>query len=395
MSSRSFEVEVNPAVLKWARESVGLESKDAAKKLKIEIEDVNALESGSIKPRLSQLKKLSILYKRPLAVFLLPEPPKEYLPKDFRIIPGNLPPKLSKESRLAIRKALRLQSIAKELMQVMGLDPTIKLPKIDLNTDPESLAIKERERLDIQFSKQQSWKNTYEAFREWRKILENLYILVFRLKIPTNEARGFSLLNGGPATIVVSGSDSINARVFTLFHEYAHLLLEKAGICLPDIVYGKQNLDDWRIEAFCNQFAGAFLVPENILKEDTEVKRIIKTNQIPEDDSLEQISRKFKVSKEVILRRLLSTNIISENQFKAKLIEWENIKPIFRSEKEGGFQRPPEKVLSERGSLFVSLVLEARENGIINYADVADFLSIRLKHFDKLESLFIKAESLS
>ena len=43
--------------------------------------------------------------------------------------------------------------------------------------------------------------------------------------MPVDDARGFSLTDGEPYVIVVNSADADRARLFTLFHEYAHILL--------------------------------------------------------------------------------------------------------------------------------------------------------------------------
>ena len=82
--------------------------------------------------------------------------------------------------------------------------------------------------------------------------------------MPIEEARGFSLTDNKIPTVVLNLRDSINGRMFSLFHEYAHLLLDKSGICdMEEQDYLQQ--EDKTIERFCNHFAGAILVPKDIL----------------------------------------------------------------------------------------------------------------------------------
>jgi len=81
-------VGVNPNVMKWARESIGLAIPEVSRRLNIGEGTVTEWEMGDRKPTLNTLKKLTSLYKRPLAVFFLPNPPKEPpLPTDYRALP--------------------------------------------------------------------------------------------------------------------------------------------------------------------------------------------------------------------------------------------------------------------------------------------------------------------
>ena len=92
MSSKSFNVSVEPAVLIWARESIGMSIDAVVKKIKgVTINTIKNWErkDSAVKPTFAQIEKLSKIYKRPLSAFLLPAPPEEPpFPKDFRTLPS-------------------------------------------------------------------------------------------------------------------------------------------------------------------------------------------------------------------------------------------------------------------------------------------------------------------
>ena len=71
-------VAVQPKVLRWARSRAGYSVEDIAKQLKRDPAEIRAWETGESAPTYAQLEKLAYdLYKRPLALFFLPEPPQE------------------------------------------------------------------------------------------------------------------------------------------------------------------------------------------------------------------------------------------------------------------------------------------------------------------------------
>lgn len=81
----SFKVPVAPSVLIWARKSAHLRPDEAAKAANVAEAAVLAWEAGTDQPTLVQLRKLGERYRRPLAVFLLPEAPKDWQAiHDFR-----------------------------------------------------------------------------------------------------------------------------------------------------------------------------------------------------------------------------------------------------------------------------------------------------------------------
>lgn len=384
MPRKTLEVSINPAVLQWARESSGLSIADIAKRVRTSTETVAKWESGERKPTLRALKELAVFLKRPLAAFFLPEPPLEPpLPKDFRVLPGQESLPLSEETRLAIREARRLQGVAAELMREMGIDPTAKIGRTHLQTDPEVVATKEREKLDINLEEQFSWASSHMAFRAWRRAIEEMNVLVFQMRIPLDEARGFSLVDGGPPVIVVNIADSINARIFTLFHEYAHLLLGTAGVCLPEATFA----DEEAVERFCNHFSGALLVPRDALLEDEEIRALTRSLSIS-DLQLEQVAARFRVSKQVIWRRLQVLGAIPLKRYRAKLKQWEEQESQKPYRKKLAFGvHPAKRSILQKGPLFTSLVLEAKNLEIITYSDVSDHLSIKVKHLDQVRSL--------
>jgi transcriptional regulator with XRE-family HTH domain len=116
MSPTSFEVDVEPRILVWTRESMGMNTAEVAKRFNLSENTIRKWESGQKKPTIAQIKKLARIYKRPLAAFFLPEPPEEPpFPGDFRTLPQERRNPFSSKTRLAIRQARRLQSLAIEL----------------------------------------------------------------------------------------------------------------------------------------------------------------------------------------------------------------------------------------------------------------------------------------
>ncbi len=91
MSSKSFNVSVEPTVLVWARESIGMTIDEVAKKIKdTTAKTVKNWEKGKEKPTFAQIERLSFIYKRPLSAFLLSAPPIEPpFPTDFRTLSTN------------------------------------------------------------------------------------------------------------------------------------------------------------------------------------------------------------------------------------------------------------------------------------------------------------------
>lgn len=382
MPRKSPQVKVNPKVISWARETAGWSLQQISTKLKVDIRTYQKWETGEQPPTLRVLEILAKYFKRPLSAFFLHEAPEEPPhPNDFRVLPRK-PMQFERKTLLAIRRAIRLQSVSKELMQALqrGFDPQIGTAS--LSVAPEEVADQERKQLGITVKTQIDWKNSWEAFETWRQALERKNILVFRLSMPIDDARGFSLSGQVPFTIVVNSSDSITARSFTLFHEYAHLLLRRPGICIPraELQRGNRSAE---VERWCNQFSASLLLPKTVLQSEVGLHPVPHS---PEElrAYLRDGARKFKVSQQVFLTSMLNLRLVSRRQY---TIEMGRLQDVVGISKKGGYLLPEKKCLSENGRLFTSLVLEGQERGVITYRDVADYLTLPLKHLDKVQSL--------
>jgi len=208
--ARSVCIPVKPAVLVWARESLGRTVRETATYLGEKEELINQWEMGQQLPALHQLKSLAIYYKRPLAAFFLPQPPLEAtLPHDFRTLPEEDKIPLSAKTRLAMRRARRLQSIASELNEDTDNVFHAYFGHVALSDDPEALADKVRDVLDVSQAEQLSWEKDNEALDKWKKSIEHLGVLIFQMSMPLEEARAFSFTDGGLPVIVINTKDAL------------------------------------------------------------------------------------------------------------------------------------------------------------------------------------------
>ena len=289
---RTLKVDINPNVFKWLRVSSGWSVEDASKKLKTSNEVINSIEKGKRQPTLRQLKELSKAYKRPLATFLLSEPLDEpSLPKDYRMIPDKKGV-FDKKTIYAIRKARNLQEIGGELLININNSVAPRIKQIKSSKKPDELGLYYRKYFNLDFEKQKKFNSSYAFFNYLRDNFERINVLVFQFSMPIEDARGFVLTDKNPNVIVVNSKDKIEARIFTLLHEFAHILLGETVIDLPVLSFEKKN----EIEYWCNHFAASFLLPK------TRAETLFKPEKsLTNKTTLNRLSRKYKVSKAMLL----------------------------------------------------------------------------------------------
>jgi len=82
MADKAF---ITPIVFKWARESAKISAEIAASKVHVFTERLLEWEAGTSQPTIKQAQTLAKAYKRPFALFFLPDIPRDFQPlQDFR-----------------------------------------------------------------------------------------------------------------------------------------------------------------------------------------------------------------------------------------------------------------------------------------------------------------------
>ena len=383
--AKQIKALIKPTLLKWARESLNLPIEKAAQKIGVDVSKITAWEAGALTPTVAQLRKAAAAYKRPLAVFFLSEPPLDFEAlRDFRRLPDQLYTEPTPELNLEIRRAHLRRETALELAAGLGIDfPRIRVGRANLQ-DPNRLAQEARQLLGVSLQQQCVWRDRYEALHGWIGALERSGVLVFQTSaVSLDEMRGFSISTVPFPVIVVNAKDSPRGRVFTLVHEFAHLLINRGGLCDLHTTTRAQSQEE-ETEVFCNQVAGCFFLPEEAFLREPIVTS--KTRRAPwEESEIRELAEKYSVSQEVVLRRLLTLGRITESfyrQRRQKLLE------AYKREAalgQGGYAPYHLVKVRDLGRAFIRLVLEAYHTETINSSDVAEMLGVRLKHLPTIE----------
>lgn len=393
MSVQRVSEVVKPALVRWARETAGLTVEQTAKKIGVTPERLGEWEEERLhqedrrRPTVAQLRKLANVYKRPLALFFLSEPPAQPAPlHDFRRLPANAPARLSPELLLEMRRARRRRAVSLELLAELDrAEPELPL-RVGLDDDPEEVAARAREWLGVSFGKQAEWAGGYEPLNGWLEAFEARGVLVFQTgDVPLDEMRGFSLNERRLAVIVLNAKDAPRGRVFTLMHEFTHLMLSRGGVCDPLRIGRQARTPDERVEVFCNRVAGALLVPRDALLDHPLVSSTHEPREWG-DATIQQLADRFAVSREVILRRLLILGRTSDGFYERKrdeyLAQYRALEA--RAHEREGFAPLFRLVVRNHGRVYTRLVLEAFEQERITPADVSEYLGVRLKHLDDI-----------
>lgn len=379
--AKSVPALINPEMLVWARESARLTLEEAAHKIGISAEKLAACETGEAQLTFAQLMKTAREYRRPVSLFYLKERPVGWAPiQDFRHLDGaegGFSPRLT----YVIRQARERREIALELRTELNEPVTPFALAADLRRDPEGLAQEMRAYLGVTDTEQQQWKR--RAFDGWRQAIEAKDVLVFMVpRLPLAEMRGAAIAERELPVILINGQDRTGGRIFTLLHEFCHLAIRQSGVSGPG---GEQDgAPNPAVERFCNAVAAAALMPRDWLLNEPLVvqKGAIKTW---EDDELEALALRFGVSREAMLRRLLTlgrtTQAFYERMRVAFLAEYAEL----ADKKSTGGPEYPIQVLSQLGRAFARLVFQGYHERRLTLRDVANHFNMQVKLVPDME----------
>jgi Zn-dependent peptidase ImmA (M78 family)/transcriptional regulator with XRE-family HTH domain len=370
-------VPVNGKVLAWARKERGLTESQAAKLLKLSETELLDLEEGTTKPNLGLLDRMAIQYQIPFASLMMPNPlPDTLRPMlpDFRTHAGQKP-----EVDHELLTALDVVNMQIEmLVEVREGHPDLfvapALQDYSKVAKPEDAANTERKRIAPTIDQQIGWAGVSPAFRRWRAIIERQGIFVHLMNIgPENAVRGFAIYDERkiPLALINGDEGETSARIFSLIHEYAHILIRQPGI-------SDQNRKN-STERWCNQFAAYFLMPRDRFK--TEAQQIDPTKTWS-DSSIRKIADMFKVSMSAVALHLEDIGLAREGFYDQKRALWKPPKP-----RTGGMPMPyAERQVNRLGVRHVSVVLDALDKRYINQLDAYELTEVGPKHFDDLRS---------
>ena len=375
---------VTPSVMKWAREKAGYDIQTAAKKIGRPESDIESWEDGSARPTLAQTRKAAAVYKRSLAVFYLPGPPKDFdTLRDFRYLPTGQPREYSPELALLIRQVQVRQEWLREFLTYEGAGELPFVGSADIGTPPHEIARSIRDHLHVSLKEQMSCSTRREALILWIDKAEDAGVSVCRQgRIECEEARGLVLTGSRAPFVYLNSNDALVAQLFTLVHELAHAWINAPGLSNLEGLDRRPRTQNAAIEVFCNRVAAAALVDDDQL--DQEIAKA--SPDLSLEGTVEKVAGSFKVSEEVIARKLLDRKRITPQQYRALRAfyarRWKQYARRKRDRSAGGNYYYMK--LASNGRAFTQTVISAFHSGIVTIRDASGILGVKANHLADL-----------
>ncbi len=366
-------IQVEPAVMRWARESIGLDVAEAAKRIGVSAGVLEAWEEGTRSPTTRQFRDAARVYRRPTFVLMLAEPPTDFQPmRDFRRAGS---PEMPYWLRAGIRQALEQLDFYHEIAEHVP-PVTAGLPMVTTSTGVENAAQQIRDALGVTIDTQRDWSTPEEALASWREAAVRLGILTVQFeRVPVTTARGFSSRGETYSVVGLNGTDSPRGKIFNLLHEIAHLALGGDGVC--DLHHDTQ----FEVERFCNRVAGAALLPAGEVDLSFRALRPLRGGALL--DKLWEIGKRFEVSSEATLIRAIELGYLPAGT-------WDDVagelhdryeEHAGKRAKGGHFYRTH---IARYGRTYVESALEAHSARVLTLSELCGALDLKVEQVPRL-----------
>jgi Zn-dependent peptidase ImmA (M78 family) len=381
----SIPAYVEPSLLTWARTSANLERVAAERKLNLPPGRIEEWETGERRPTIAELRKAATVYNRSLAVFFLPEPPSGFETlRDFRRLDLAHYGEWSAALHAEYRRAHLQRDALLEIREVddVQVQTHWRIEHLPANDGALSKAIRKNLRGIAPMAYPDNASDEYSHLNYWISTIEEAGVLVMATaggRVSTEEMRAFSLYFEDTPVIVLNGSDWPRGRLFSLLHEYVHLVLHTAGLC-DTTTDTKAVTADRRLESRCNAVAAEVLMPTREFQQLQVVTEHAPGSAWTLDELLEG-SRHFGTSVESFLRRLVTLGLASLESY--QYFRANNREIDLRGRRSGSGNYYNNKV-RDLGKGYVRQVTDAYRRAVIDTTTTATFLDAKVSQIPEL-----------
>jgi Zn-dependent peptidase ImmA (M78 family)/DNA-binding XRE family transcriptional regulator len=385
-------VSVQPSVLRWARETAGLDVDTAASRIGVKRDRVEQWEEGVVAPTVGQIRTMADVYVRPLAALFMAEP----LVDDVR---RDLPDFRRQEARAqvasrplqkAIMRAHRQRDALRDVAADLELPDADISPRISLDQrrEPTTLGQEIRTALAIDSISKTVLLQPEQFLRVLVRRVEELNVTVIQVqRVDITEMRGFSLGDGSCPIVALNGADWPRGKIYTLLHELAHVGLRSNGLC--DL----HRAQDGEIERLCDAAAAAALMPKQAFL--GALGGVSSSNLSPE--LARAVGNEFGASGESALIRMVELGKATWDDYRRLKPEFDNAYAAFKAEEK---QRTADRgspiyyqvKRRDLGRRFISQMVTAYQEDVLSSRDLAHLLEVS---YDKVPKLVGNAEEIA
>lgn len=375
--------QVEPEILRWARETAGYDLVEAARRIQLNAtkagsgaDRLAALEAGDGEPSITLLSRMAKQYRRPLLTFYLPQVPRKAdVGQDFRTLHERGDPANTlldallrdiKARQALVRELLEDDDDATEVAFVASRQPADGIAAI-------AGAIVEGIAFDRAIYRSAQTRDAAFAYLRACAERAGVYVVLagslgsWQTAIEVSVFRGFAIGDRVAPFVVVNDQDAKSAWSFTLLHELAHLCIGATGV-------SGGTLPPAGIERLCNEVAAASLV------DDAEIAGLPIGNI---GAAINAAANEWRVSRSMVAYRLRLAGRITEarwreltDKFRQEWLALRTTERAANREREGG----PNYYTIRRhrvGAALLSLVKRGIREGSVTPVRAAKMLGVK------------------
>lgn len=297
-------------------------------------------ETGKMLPNSTILMKLSSA----LGVSL------DYLFRPFTVEVTGI--EFRRKSRLSVKDRRKIEGETMDrLERVIEIENICGMPDRICDINRITVSTVDQVTPFVQTIREQ-WEINDSGITNVISLLESKGVVV--IEIPANEDfDGLSGYAGKIPVIVLNKKFCPERKRFTALHELGHLMM-----------HFKDDVDDKDVERWCNLFASEMLIPRKVFMEKSSGLTFKGSLFISDFIDLQ---RKYGISIDALIYKLMSLNLISENRYRSYHIQ-KNMNEKFKAFAEKS------RISDETSFRFEHLVLYAYSKALISISKAASML---------------------
>ncbi len=269
--------------------------------------------------------------------------------------------------------ALVRQYALRRRIDVRPMDPAMSLPEMVRQV---------REKLGFRAQVRAGWGTSEDAFEWWRRRVEAQGVLAVMLPLEPGEARGASMWED-PAVpaVLINRGDQAAGRLFTLLHEYAHLLLRQSGaVC--DFCGGDEG--QGMTEVLPNRLAARLLLTQEEFAARLGELELAHPRSRWSDRLLDEVRGPFRVSRDVVAIFLEEQALAPPGFYRRKRAAWERQRPFFRGGPGGNTHRTRrEQRLRMIGYGMAGVLSSLFAAGKVSVLDLSEVLELKVERAEE------------
>ncbi len=377
---------INKHSLRFIREQKCVSRDYIVQALKLKAEKFNSWEDPScdVLPTINQAKNVAKCLRVPFAGLymnpadiLIKRPPARL---DLRTLPNHNFD--DSGTNLAVVDLIQIRDFYFDICKELNIAVPDFSVQISIEDDIACWAQLIRQKFQISMSEQYKLASARQLFLYLkRKVEDNGVFIQCFSGVDTDVLRGLAISFKKMPVIGINEDDYYPAKSFTIIHELVHIIKRHSVVC-----NNMYNSFSTRVEEiFCNAVAGEVLVPTD------ELKKLLSSiqNSIISLQLIENLSKKFSVSKEVIIRRLLDTGYIDSSTYKqfARQIQemFDDQRRKLREQISAELAPPIRRIMyreaiDKTSSRLCTVLYKGFTEGVLQKQDISRYLGLEQKH---------------